>query len=378
MKKSIVRLSKEERKVCAEVIRKLSGSSEKALRARIFLQVDAEGPAWTDRLVAEAFGCRVRTVENVRKRFALEGFEVALQGRVRNPQGGPPKRLDGRQKADLIALRMSETPDGHARWSLRLLARQAVEEGICDSISDQTGQRTPREDGLTARNLRYWVIPPEADGEFAASMEALLRTYERPDSESHPVVCMDERLVPLVRPATTPLAATAQHPQRVDDEYEQAGTAAVFLFFEPLRGWRQVGVRARRTKRDWAQEVAALMEGRYAAAERVTLVLDNLNTHKPGALYGAFGTERAAAILERLELRYTPTHGSWLNVAKCELSCFTRQCLRGRRLGGLESLQVEATAWATSANVQQRAVNWHLTVADARCKLKSIYPKPPE
>ncbi len=186
---------------------------------------------------------------------------------------------------------------------------------------------------------------------------------------------MDEQPVQLLRETRTPLAATTQHPKRVDYEYERAGTAAVFLFCEPLRGWRQVGVRARRTKQDWAQEVAALMEGRYAATERVTLVLDNLNTHKPGALYEAFGAERAEAILQRLELRYTPKHGSWLNVAECELSCFTRQCLRGRRLGELEDLRTEATAWATSTNAQERAVNWHMTVDDARCKLKSIYPK---
>ncbi len=142
MKKYIVRLSAGERKVCEEVIRKLSGSSQKARRARILLQVDAEGPAWTDRPVAEAFGCRVRTVENIRKRCVLEGFEVALHGRARDPRSGPPKRLDGRQEADLIALRLSEPPTGYAQWSLRLLARQAVEEGLCDSISHQTVQRT--------------------------------------------------------------------------------------------------------------------------------------------------------------------------------------------------------------------------------------------
>ncbi len=167
-----------------------------------------------------------------------------------------------------------------------------------------------KRNGLSTRKLQYWVIPLEANGDFAASMEAVLRTYERPYCESHPVVCMDEQPVQLVRETRTPLAATTQHPKRVDHEYERAGTAAVFLLCEPLRGWRRVGVRARRTKQDWAQEVAALMEGRYAAAERVTLVLDNLNTHKPGALYEAFGAERAEAILQRLELRYTPKHGS--------------------------------------------------------------------
>ncbi len=143
MKKYIVRLSAEERKVCAVVIRKLSGSNEKARRTGILLQVDADGPGWTARPVAVAFGCRVRTVENVRKRCVLEGLEVALHGRARTPRSGPPKRLDGRQEADLIALRLSEPPTGYAQWSLRLLARQAVEEGIQSTQTKLKRPQTP-------------------------------------------------------------------------------------------------------------------------------------------------------------------------------------------------------------------------------------------
>ena len=219
------------------------------------------------------------------------------------------------------------------------------------------------------------MIPAEQDGEFAAAMEGVLETYGREYDPERPVVCMDEQPVQLVKETRTPLAETAEHPQRVDYEYERAGTAAVFLFCEPLGGWRTASVRQRRTKLDWAQEVAALLEGRYADCEQVTLVLDNLNTHTPGAFYEAFPPERAQQLVRRIEFCYTPKHGSWLNVAENELSAMTRQCLSGRRIGDIDTLQAEIGAWFTDVNERQRGVDWHMTVDDARCKLKSVYPK---
>ena len=219
------------------------------------------------------------------------------------------------------------------------------------------------------------MIPPEGDAEYVAAMEQVLRTYERPYAADRPVLCMDEQPVQLVRETRTPLPATAQHPRRVDYEYERAGTACVFLFSEPLAGGREVTARERRTKVDWAHEVASLLEGRYADCEQVTVVLDNLNTHTKGAFYEAFEPARAQRLVERIEFRYTPKHGSWLNIAESELSCMTRQCLRGRRIGDLATLQEEIAAWSGTVNDRQRSVNWQMTVADARCKLKSIYPE---
>ena len=219
------------------------------------------------------------------------------------------------------------------------------------------------------------MIPPEGDAEYVAAMEQVLRTYERRYAADRPVLCMDEQPVQLVRETRTPLPASAQHPRRVDYEYERAGTACVFLFSEPLAGWREVTARERRTKVDWAHEVAGLLEGRYADCEQVTLVLDNLNTHTKGAFYEAFEPARAQRLVERIEFRYTPKHGSWLNIAESELSCMTRQCLRGRRIGDLATLQEEIAAWSGTVNDRQRSVNWQMTVDDARCKLKSIYPE---
>ena len=228
---------------------------------------------------------------------------------------------------------------------------------------------------MTQRKIDYWVIPPEADGEFVASMEEVLDTYAQPYDASHPVVCMDEQPIQLLKETRVPIRATKTHPVRVDYEYERAGTASIFMFCEPLSGWRQVTVRERRTKIDWAREVEELLRTRYAAAEKVILVCDNLNTHTKGAFYEAFEPEKARLIVRRLEFRHTPKHGSWLNIAENELSSMTRQCVRHRRFATIEPLQSETAAWHQRSNARQRGVDWQFKVGDARVKLKSVYPK---
>lgn len=228
---------------------------------------------------------------------------------------------------------------------------------------------------MTDRKLEYWVIPPEADAEFVAGMEEVLDTYAAPHDPRHPVLCMDEQPVQLLKETRTPIPATRDHPRRVDYEYERAGTASVFLFCEPLAGWRGVSIRERRTKVDWAVEVAELLRTHYAAAEKVILVSDNLNTHTKGAFYEAFPPDEARAIVRRLEFRHTPKHGSWLNVAENELSAMTRQCLRGRRFGTVEALRAETAAWRQRTNDKQRGVDWQFRIDDARTRLKSLYPK---
>ena len=228
---------------------------------------------------------------------------------------------------------------------------------------------------MSRRKIEYWVIPPKADGEFVAAMEEVLQTYAQPYDPCCPVVCMDEQPVQLLKETRMPIAATCEHPCRVDYEYERAGTASLFLFCEALCGWRQVSARERRTKVDWAQEVAHLLDTRYAQAEKVILVCDNLNTHSKGAFYEAFDPKTARRLVGRLEFRYTPKHGSWLNIAENELSCMTRQCLKGRRIASLEDLRRETKAWHQRTNAKQRGVDWQFRVEDARIKLKPIYPK---
>lgn len=228
---------------------------------------------------------------------------------------------------------------------------------------------------MTNRKIEYWVIPPEADAEFAASMEEVLETYSKPFDSACPVICMDEQPVQLLKETRQPIPATADHGKRVDYEYERAGTANIFMFTEPLNGWREVAVRETKTKIDWATEMARLLEGRYAHCKKVILVSDNLNTHTKGAFYEAFAPERARQLVRRIRFCHTPKHGSWLNIAENELSSLTRQCVAGRRFGDVNTLREETSAWSSDVNNTQRGVDWQMKVDDARCKLLSVYPK---
>ena len=228
---------------------------------------------------------------------------------------------------------------------------------------------------MTNRKIQYWVIPPEADAEFVACMEEVLETYEKPYDPACPVLCMDEQPVQLISETREPIAATKTHAKRVDYEYKRAGTASIFMFAEPLAGWRSATARPTKTKIDWAVEVASLLEGRYAKCPQVILVCDNLNTHTKGAFYEAFPPERARAIVRRIRFCHTPKHGSWLNIAENELSSLTRQCVSGRRFGKLSKLQSEIKAWSNDTNATQRGVDWQMKIDDARCKLQSLYPK---
>jgi len=228
---------------------------------------------------------------------------------------------------------------------------------------------------MTRRKIQYWVIPPDQDAEFAAHMEDVLETYAKQHDAAYPVVCMDEQPVQLTRETREPITATKQTPKRVDYEYERAGTACIFMFTEPLAGWRNVTARPRRTKIDWAHEMERLLTTRYKNTKKVILVCDNLNTHTPGAFYQAFPPGKARELVKKIEIHYTPKHGSWLNIAENELSSMTRQCISGRRIGHIDALRKEITAWAKASNGKQRGVDWQFKIKEARIKLKSLYPK---
>ena len=218
------------------------------------------------------------------------------------------------------------------------------------------------------------MIPPDANGEFVAAMEDILEVYKRPRDEKRPLVCMDEQPMQLIKETRVPLPAVPGHPERYDYEYERNGTANNFMFTAPLEDWRKVSIRERKTKRDWAEEIRELVDVDFRDAEKVVLVMDNLNTHTPGALYEAFSPEEARRILERLEIHYTPKHGSWLNMAETELSVLTKQCL-ARRMPDIETLRAETLKWSTARNAAAKRVNWQFKTEDARVKLKRLYPQ---
>lgn len=205
-------------------------------------------------------------------------------------------------------------------------------------------------------------------------MEDVLEVYKRPHNLGAAVICMDEQPTQLIRETRTPLPAEPGQAERVDYEYERNGTATNFLFTEPLAGWRKVNVRETKKKTDWAEEIRELLEVDYPEAPTVVLVCDNLNTHTPAALYEVFPPAKARRMVERLEIHYTPKHGSWLNIAECELSVLTRQCL-DRRIPDINSLREQVSHWSNQRNAGQKSVDWHFTTEDARIKLKRLYPQ---
>lgn len=217
------------------------------------------------------------------------------------------------------------------------------------------------------------MIPPEQDAEFVAAMEDVLEVYHRPYNTEIPVVCMDEQPVQFTQETRTPLPMEPGQPQRFDHEYERNGTASIFMFNEPKAGIRSVSAQEHRTMTDWAHQIKHLLDEQYPDAKKVILVCDNLNTHKPAALYKTFQPEVARRLLDRLEIHHTPKHGSWLNMAEIELAALTRQCL-DRRIPDLPTLQTEISAWNTQRNADQTNVNWQFTTADARIQLKRLYP----
>ncbi|CAN5358387.1 hypothetical protein BH11PLA2_BH11PLA2_38300 [soil metagenome] len=217
------------------------------------------------------------------------------------------------------------------------------------------------------------MIPPEQNGDFVAAMEDVLEVYQRPHDPTRPVVCLDEQSKQLIRETRTPIPAAPGRPERCDYEYERNGTANLFMLFEPLGGVREVKVTDRRTKLDFAEVIRELVDVHYASATKIVLVMDNLNTHKIGSLYEAFPPAEARRLIEKLEIHYTPKHGSWLNMAETELSVLTKQCL-DRRIPDSEMLTREVTAWVKSRNASYAKIDWHFTTDKARVKLKRLYP----
>jgi len=205
-------------------------------------------------------------------------------------------------------------------------------------------------------------------------MEDVLEVYARAYDANFPVVCMDESSIQLIGEVSDPIPAAPGHPELVDDEYVRKGVASIFLEVEPLGGKRQVKITERRTRQDWANFVREMLEERYPDAEKVVLVMDNLNTHSIASLYATFPPQEARNLAKRLELHFTPKHGSWLNIAEIELSVLKRQCLAGR-IDCIDKMRAKVAAWNTDRNNRQTKVDWQFRTDDARIKLKRLYPK---
>jgi len=373
-KKYHVQLSAGQRTQLETLIRTGAAPARAQTHARILLKADCavQQAAWRDELIAQACDVSIPTIERVRKAFVTKGLDVAL---YRRPvQGRSPRRkLDGRQQAHLIAVTCSPPPEGQERWTLALLASRLVELQIVDTIARETVRTTLHHNQLKPWLKREWKIPPKANASFVAQMEDVLDVYARAFDPKHPLVCFDETNKEQHSEVETPLPLIAGQPQRYESTYERNGVSNLFMFFAPLHNWRHVKVTDRRTKADWAQCMKELVDVHFPDAERIVVVLDNLSTHTPAALYSTFAPEEAKRIWDRLELHYTPKHGSWLNMAEIELSVLARQCLK-RRIPDQSSLIREVAAWQIRRNNKQATVHWRFTTADARIKLAKLYP----
>lgn len=220
---------------------------------------------------------------------------------------------------------------------------------------------------------QMWCIPPEQNAEFVCAMENVLEVYKRPFDPEHPVVCFDEKSKQLVGEVAAPIPAAPGRVECHDHEYVRNGTANVFMFVEPLAGKRHVAVTSRRTKLDFAKQMKTLVDEHCPKAVRITLVMDNLNTHRLSCLYEAFTPEEARRIAEKIEVIHTPKHGSWLNMAECELSVLEKQCLADR-IGDEATLSQRVSIWNADRNNRTKKIDWQFKTSDARIKLRRLYP----
>ena len=220
-----------------------------------------------------------------------------------------------------------------------------------------------------------WCIPPKQNAEFVAHMEDVLEVYSRPYDEKHPVICMDEKPFQLLDEMFTPIAmGDNNHTKKYDCEYVRKGSCSIFMFTEPLGQWREAHALPHRTSEDWANQMKWLIDEAYPDVDKIVLVMDNLNTHSISSFYKVFSPQEAFRLSQKLEIHYTPKHGSWLDIAEIELSALSIQCLLGERIPSVELLNDILSSWNQNRNSSQKGVSWQFTSDDARIRLKHLYP----
>jgi transposase len=369
----VVRLSAEERERLEVLIRKGKSPARRLLKARILLKADVSpaGEGWSDSQIIDALDTSVSMVYRVRKQWVEEGLEAVLSRKRRATPAVPPI-FDGEKEAKLIALACSKPPKGRVRWTLRLLENKVVELNIVDRASDSTIGRVLK-NTLKPHRREQWVIPPKANSAFVAAMEDVLAVYTRPRDPDRPLVCLDETSKQLIAETRVPIPMKPGRPARCDYEYARNGTANLFMMFAPLEGWRHVKVTDRHTAVDYAHVLKDLADTHFATAKVIVLVQDNLNIHSKASLYEAFPAAQARRLVERFEWHYTPKHGSWLDLAESELGVLSSQCL-DRRIPDKQALIEEIAAWEHDRNANHTKADWHFTTANARIKLKHLYP----
>ena len=367
-------LSHRERKTIMR-FQKRTSSVNARTRCAILLAADASKgrSEKTYREIASASGASEATVITTLKEFLTDGFTKMITPK-RNPASDISRlKVTGDVEAKIIATACSAAPKGYARWTLNLLYNQmmVVLEDI--SISRSTIGRILMKNDLRPHLNDYWCIPPEEDAEFVANMEDILDVYQKPYDPKYPLWCMDEKPYQILGEAREPLPMRPGDLAKVDSEYVRNGTVSIFCFIQPHTGKLLHSVEPTRTAVDWAEKIKYLVDEVEPDAEKIILVMDNLNTHNISSLYKAFRPEEARRIAKKLEVHYTPRHGSWLDIAEIGINIMTRECL-DRRIPSIEALKEELKAWNDEYDKDPSPVNWQFQTTDSRIKLKRLYP----
>ena len=371
-RKYTINLTEDELGRLRAVVSKGSSHARTVIRAQVLLILN--NSAKESHGIVELsglLGISAGTIYNILKDYEERGIECTYRKNRKTPP--VESKITGEVEAHLIALACHNPPEGYCKWTLRLLSERMVKMDYIDRISHTTVGTVLKKNSLKPHLVEEWCIPQEQSADFAACMEDVLEVYSRPYNERYPVVCMDEKPLQL-------LAETRKEHRKSngaliqDSEYIRRGTCSIFLFTEPLAGYRHAVALERRTKVDWAKQMKWLSDEVYPDAEKIILVCDNLNTHDKSSFYEAFLPAEALRLSKRFEFHHTPKHGSWLDIAEIELSALSKQCLGNRRIDNLDDLNSELEKWHTDRNEKQKGVDWQFTAEDARIKLKHLYP----
>ena len=372
-----VSLTEKERKCIRHLRRKTKSNNAKA-RYDILLEADESkrNSQLTYSEIAAKTGTCVNTVISTLKDFCEGGVKAAVTPK-RNPNSDTANlKATGDIEALLIATACSKAPEGRARWTLTLLQEETItvlleEHDI--TLSRATIGRVLKRNDLRPHLNAYWCISPEENAEFVANMEDILDLYQMPYDPKRPLYCMDEKPYQILDEAREPLPMRPGDIAKLDSEYVRNGTVSIFCFINPHTGVITQFVEPTRTAVDWAEKIKYLVDELEPYAEKIILVMDNLNTHSIASLYKAFPPKEARRIASRLEVHYTPKHGSWLDIAEIAINIMTRECLN-RRIPSIEQLRTELNAWSSRYNSNPSPIDWQFTNEKSRIKLKRLYP----
>jgi transposase len=384
-----VELSEAEVAKLKEITHKGKSSARKIMHANILLKTNVGNgqEVRSVREIAEILEISPNTVNAIKRTYSESGIEATLERKTQITPSVASK-ITGDFEAQVIATALSPAPQGRVNWTLRLLAEHCMDKKYIVSISHTAIGEMLNTNEVKPHLNKYWCIPKENDAQFVAHMEDVLGIYQRPYNPKTPVLCMDEKPVQLLdevyeRVSAKPLRTNPDtglikpgELEKIDYQYERCGVASIFVFCEPLKGWRYLKALETRKKGDFAMMLKEIADTFFPDIDTIVLISDNLNTHNSSSFYEAFPPEIAYQLMRKFEFHYTPKHGSWLNIAECELSSLAIQALGNQRINSVGLLNEIISNWQTDRNARQKGVNWQFTNDKARIKLHRLYPKP--